>query len=276
VELEKGYYDDFGLDLGWTASATANSGFWVREKPNGTSIQGQPSNPGSDSNLDVNNECYVTGNNPSTQASTDDVDGGEVTLLSPLIDLTGYDDAILSFDYWFFNGGGSGSPNDRFEVRLINDGVSSLIFKKDTSASTWRSSGDLHLKNFISGLNNNKLQIQFWTADLNPGHLVEAGVDIFELTPIKSPSGVQQINEQATIKASPNPSASAFVLDYQWPASGRLNLEVRNMLGQLIETQTLAPDSGNVICGDTWPKGIYFARLQNTSQGSLPLRLVKQ
>ncbi len=276
VELEKGYYDDFGLDLGWTTSSTANSGFWVREKPNGTLTQGQQVNPGDDSNFDINTECYVTGNNPSTQASTDDVDGGEVTLLSPIIDLTGYDDAILSFDYWFFNGGGSGSPNDRFEVRLINDGVSTVIFKKDTSASAWRSSGDLHLKNFITGLNNNKLQIQFWTADLNPGHLVEAGADIFKLTPIKSPSGVQRINKEALLSVSPNPSASSFVMDYNWPVAGPLYLEVSNALGQIIEKQTLAPGSGNIVCGESWPKGIYFARLRHASQGSLPLRLVKQ
>src|SRR5690606_12048047 len=109
--------------------------------------------------------------------STDDVDGGNVTLTSPILKLAGVQDAVLSFWYWFFNDGGNGSPNDKFEVRATNGNQTVTLFTEITSASQWRFSEEIYLKNFLT-LNDN-VRIQFITGDQQPGHLVETGVDGF-------------------------------------------------------------------------------------------------
>jgi len=84
IELNKGYADNFELDLGWTTSedSLTSAGFWERGQPVGTDFNGQFSNPGMDSPNDKGNFCFVTGNKGGA-AGDDDVDGGFVYLKSP-------------------------------------------------------------------------------------------------------------------------------------------------------------------------------------------------
>src|SRR6218665_219169 len=111
--LEKGYYDDFTFNFGWTASGSASTGAWVRGVPVGTTNGIVPSNPGADVTTDCGNMAYVTGNGGGS-ASTDDVDNGSSILISPVFDLTTYTNPFVDFSRWFYNGGGTGTPNDSF------------------------------------------------------------------------------------------------------------------------------------------------------------------
>ena len=273
IYLEEGYEDDFGLDLGWSTEANATSGAWERGEPVGTQLNNATSNPDVDIDTDANDECYVTGNGGG-QAGNDDVDNGSVTLTSPVMKLAGNDDAILSFWYWFFNGGGQGNPNDKFEVRAINGTQNVLLFGDNVPASDWNFSGDIHLKDYIT-LNDN-VRIQFTTGDDAPSHLVEAAVDGFKVVPVKSSGTKPDIDARAFLQATPNPSSAEFALRYEWPLAGDLTLEVRNALGQVVHYQALGAATGAVSCGNTWPKGVYFATLRSTGKQSETLRLVKQ
>ncbi|MBV6441686.1 MAG: hypothetical protein EPGJADBJ_03372 [Saprospiraceae bacterium] len=273
IYLEKGYYDDFAVDLGWTQQSTASSGAWERGEPIGTDYQNEYANPEFDIDSDDNDECYVTGNGGG-DVSTDDVDGGTVTLTSPILKLAGAEDAVLSFWYWFFNDGGNGSPNDKFEVRATNGNQTVTLFTETASASEWRFSEEFYLKNFLT-LNDN-VRIQFITGDQQPGHLVEAGVDAFkvEISDVLGlPSG---IDATAFLRATPNPSASDFALRYDWPNAQQLTLEVRNALGQLVYAQQLSANNGAAVCGNNWPTGVYIATLRSHDRHSAPLRLIKQ
>ena len=274
IYLEKGYYDDFAVDLGWTTQNAAASGAWVRGEPVGTDFQNDFANPEFDVDSDSNEDCYVTGNGGG-QSGSDDVDDGAVTLFSPAMKLAGNPDAILSFYYWFFNDGGQGgSPNDELEVLVSNGSQTVSIFTETTTASEWRFSGEIHLKDYIA-LNDN-VQVRFIASDNAPGHLVEAAVDAFKVVPIEA-SGVQpDIDVAALVQATPNPSASDFTLRYDWPKAQNLTLEVRNTLGQTVHTQQLGASAGTAVCGNNWPKGIYFATLHNSEKQSVPVRLVKQ
>jgi choice-of-anchor B domain-containing protein len=272
IFLEKGYYDAFGVDLGWTTQATATAGLWVRGEPVGTTNQGSSVNPDLDSDLDDDDQCYVTGNSGG-QAGNDDVDGGSVTLTCPSMQLAVYDDAVLSFWYWFFNGGGNGTPNDHFEVRITNGNQTVTVFTQNVSESDWRFSGDIHLKDYIALTDN--VQVQFITADDSPGHLVEAAVDIFKVIPDDASSTSPDLDASAFLQAAPNPSATSFVLNYDWPAAQNPMLEVRNALGQSVFTQQSGSNAGTVICGENWPKGVYVATLRSSDKQSLPVRLVK-
>lgn len=271
VPLTPGYYDDFGLDLGWQNSYVSLTGHWVLCEPTLTQYNNADSNPGSDAAADNNNQCYVTGNGGG-QPGDDDVDGGSVTLTSPPIDLQGYPGAKLSFYYWFFNDGGSGSPNDSLVVNLVNGNQHTRIFSQNVSASEWRFSGEISLENF--GPLSNDMHIEFIAADNNPGHLVEAGVDIFKVVP--ETVGTTAPDASARIQVSPNPSSRNFTLRYNWENGGDSPvLEVRNVLGQLVLSEQLSGKNAAVSFGSSFKPGVYFAVLRNGSQATVPVKIVR-
>lgn len=277
IYLEPGYYDDFSVNLGWATQATASAGLWELGEPDGTTSQGNYANPEFDVPTDEGDECYVTGNGGG-QAGSDDVDGGSVTLSCPPMQLAAYDDAVLSFWYWFFNAGGNGNPppapNDHFEVRVTNGNQTVTIFTQNTSASEWLFSGDIHLKDIITLTDD--VRVQFITADDQPGHFVEAAVDVFKVVPVTTSGTKPGVDISAFLKATPNPSATSFLLNYDWPTAQNLMLEVHNALGQMVFSQQLGANTGTTICGDDWSKGVYIATLRSQEKQSAPLRLVKQ
>ncbi|MBK8557950.1 MAG: choice-of-anchor B family protein [Lewinellaceae bacterium] len=275
VSLDRGYYDDFALNYTWTTSSTAPTGAWVRDIPIGTTQQGQLVNPGSDVDFDGNELCYVTGNGGGN-AGTDDVDNGVVTLTSPKMELAAFNDGILSFWYWFVNTSGSGTPNDTLTVFASNGQQTVKVFSQTVSASQWRYSGDISLKDFLPLTNN--MTVRFVTGDLPAsGHLVEAGVDAFKVIPTGSASGTQTaVLTDANLKISPNPSAADFRLRYEWPSNETISLEVMNTLGQLVYTQQLNGKAGNANIPNLQQKGLYYVRLRGQSGISQPVTIVQQ
>ncbi len=275
VSLTRGYYDDFQIDLGWEASSTATSGDWEIGDPIGTygnnNIQVNPEN---DAIQDNNDQCYVTGNGGGSQGG-DDVDGGTVTLTCPAMDLAGYNSAVLSFYYWFYNGGGAGTaPNDNFKVNLLIDGQAVPILTETVSASQWRFSGDIPLP--AAALASNNVRVEFIATDNDPGHLVEAAVDIFKVV-LGSNVGTFSPDQTASISAAPNPSHSNFLIRYDWENAASLPIfEVRNMLGQVVFAQNMDAKSGVVFCGNNWAPGVYFATLRSGGTQAVPVKLVKQ
>ncbi len=271
IKLTKGYYDDFNLDYGWSVDGTSPTGIWERGEPIGTSNGGSLSNPEFDVASDAGDQCYVTGNGGG-QAGSDDVDGGNSRLISPPMNLTGLQDAILTFDYWFFNGGGSGTPNDEFEVVLTAPGFSGPIFVENVPQSNWRSSGEIHLKDYLTTFTDN-VRVEFIATDNDPGHLVEAGIDVFSVIP--ATVGVNTIDDRANLSVSPNPSREAFVVRYNWPGQETVTLEVRNTLGQITEQRVINGETGVVTVGNNWLSGVYTATLVGKNGQSKSLKLVK-
>ena len=96
--------DDFESDLGWTADpGTATDGFWVREDPNGKQdSQSRPTNPEDDTS-DPGTTCWVTGNASGGNADGDDVDGGQVVLLSPPFGENHVLSLGMTYDRWFYD-----------------------------------------------------------------------------------------------------------------------------------------------------------------------------
>lgn len=273
VSLTPGYYDDFQLDLGWTNSITASSGAWVRDVPVETNLNGANANPGADSPNDDNNLCYMTGNGGGG-AGDDDVDNGDVTLTSPVMKLAAYEDAIVSFDYWFVNGGGSGNPNDKLEIKAISNGQTVTIFTESASSSQWHSVNNLHLKDFITMSDN--VQLQVYASDEAPGHVLEAAVDVVKVIPVTVTATRPELDATANLSVVPNPTNADFSLRYTWAAVSDMTLEVRNLLGQVVYTQALSSNTGVVRFGQNWPTGVYVATLRSDNRQTTPLKMVKQ
>ncbi len=270
LELEPAYYDDFELDLGWTTAATATSGFWERGVPVATTFQNNLSNPGADVDFDNGGECYVTGNGGGS-AGNDDVDNGSVTLISPPMRLAAYSDAVLTYHFWFFNRGGNTPPNDRFEVHLSN-GTETVLLRTDTaSMSAWRPSGPIHLSHFLPLTDS--VRVLFIAYDDNPGHLVEAAVDVFEVIPgaVSTSEGAQWLEWQI----APNPSASFFWLRYRSPKVPLATAEVFDAFGRRLETHPLNADSGELLFGHAWPAGAYTLCIRAADGRQAAFRVVK-
>ncbi len=275
ISLTPAYYDDFQIDLGWETASTASSGDWELGEPVGTyNNNNLMINPEFDASQDNNGQCYVTGNSGGNQSS-DDIDGGSVTLTSPAMQLAGYNSAVLSFYYWFYNGGGQGTtPNDNLQVNVLIDGQPVPIFTESVSANQWRYSGDIQLP--AAALASNDVRVQFVASDFDPGHLVEAAVDIFNVA-LGGSVGTLSPDHTAAISAAPNPSNASFQIRYEWENGATLPvLEVRNLVGQLVFAQKLGAKTGIVPCGDNWAPGLYFATLRSGGTQAVPVKLVKQ
>jgi len=177
-QLTDGYYDDFTFDLGWTVSGNPSSGDWEKGVPNGTTYNGNSSNPGIDSQTDCSDEAYVTGNGGGS-AGSDDIDGGQTVLTSPMFDLSNYGDPYIHFERWFFNDGGFGSPNDSLVVELLNGSSVAVIdfaVENDPNAGSWVPKG-IQVSSFMTPTTT--MQVRVRAMDDNPGHISEGGFDKF-------------------------------------------------------------------------------------------------
>ena len=138
IELDSVIYADFTFDYGWTVTGTAATGSWEKGEPVGTTYGGGDANPDFDVTTDCFEEAYITGNGGGS-VGNDDVDDGNTILTSPVFDLSSYAKPYINYYRWFFNDGGSGTPNDVLEVRLDN-GSTVVVIETVTEASPGNSS----------------------------------------------------------------------------------------------------------------------------------------
>lgn len=274
IALSLGYKDDFVVDQGWTGSGDASTGLWEREVPVGTVYQNDACNPGNDIPGDLGNTCYMTGNG-SEDASTQDVDDGNAVLTSPVMDLSGYINPILSYYTWFFNDGGSGNPNDHFAIKISNGNTTVTLEDIFASAGNWRPESVFHLADFIPLTNNMRLICE--TGDNSPGHLVEAALDAFLVVEGDTTSVGTATIQDHQIRLSPNPFTSSVTLQYDLKqVSGQVTCFVTDALGRLLETRLLAGTSGAVELGNDLGSGVYFIRLVSGDEAIYSGEVVKQ
>jgi choice-of-anchor B domain-containing protein len=275
VALKKGYRDDFisGLPFNWQKSGTATAGEWVLGNPKATFYNNSPATPSADDATDLGNECYLTGNLEG-QPGSSDVDNGYVLLTSPAMDFTTFKNPIIKFDRWFFNGGGGGNPppaiNDSMKVIVSNGTMNKIIYiAQGINMNKWAKMS-IALNNIIPLTNN--MTISFRVADADPGHLVKAAIDLFEVE--EGTVGVQSwIDENLKLNAMPNPSQHGFSITYDIPTLGEFLLT--NSQGQILLKMPLSANTGNFNIGESLPNGVYFVQIQSGSSLSKPLRLIK-
>lgn len=284
LQLEPGYQDGFILDQGWTTdNGSATAGHWVREKPFGTQAGGgTPSNPGADAEGDLGDIAYVTGNSTDAGVGTDDIDGGVVTLTSPVIDFAILPDSNIriKYDYWFFNGGGDGNPLDRMVVQIDNGvdvfDVKTYSVGNDAVMSAWVSDSIDLLNTGITVTENMRLVISI--GDTGEGHLVEGGLDKFEITSLAVSNTENVALAGLTVDVFPNPTADLFTVNYQLPSTaGKASIEVVDLQGRQIANHALSNGrQGRITLGQQLPAGSYFLRLHADGEVAYTTKVVKQ
>ncbi len=211
IVMRTGYEDDFELDLGWTEKFTAAVGKFERAIPEATFLNGEMSNPGSSSPLSTGPYCYVTGPNAGNEVGNFDVDDGYTEIKSPTMFLDDYENPYIQFDYWFYNSGGAGNPNDEFKVILYNGEDYRELFLTQESESEWKTFEAAPLGDFIDYVGK-PIEIIFYTIDRDPGHIVEAAVDRFIMSDRPTVSTVESLNSQ-DYQIYPNPTNGSFTLE---------------------------------------------------------------
>lgn len=273
IELEAGFEDNFYRDLGWTTNSTARLGDWVRAEPIGTDFEGIPSNPDTDIAGDFGSSCYVTGNGIGGPGLFD-VDDGVVTLSSPLMDLTAYENPEMRFSYWFYNGAGEGTPDDQLLIS-INNGLTSVDLAVITeNTNRWEESAFL-LSDFIELTATMQLTVE--TSDLGNPHLVEAGFDGFSVVDLVATSSLDLLNQNIDLNIYPNPSRDQFNVQFKMPATfGPVQLNVYSQYGQQLSSRLINQRQGLITLGAELPAGIYLLQFLDEKGSQITRKLIKQ
>jgi hypothetical protein len=173
-------FDDFETDQGWNVGAAgddASTGVWELGNPLGTGAQPENdvTSPGTD--------CWFTGQgSPGGGLGENDVDGGQTTLTSTVIDMSGGDGRI---GYWrWYNNDAGATPNaDIFVIDITNDGSSWVNVETIGPAGAGTSGGWIYheflVSDFVSP--NSTVQVRFIASDEGSGSIVEAAIDEFKV-----------------------------------------------------------------------------------------------
>ncbi|MEL6673156.1 MAG: choice-of-anchor B family protein [Bacteroidota bacterium] len=265
VILEKGFYDDFSLDLGWQSLGTAVRGQWERGEPFGTyrfDTDFSIYNPEFDLPFDIGNEAYVTGNAPDSLPFGDDVDRGTAILVSPPMDLSGYNEPVIQFYWWFLNWSirwnDDKKGNDFLSVSLT-DGLDTFELRRFTGPfdTLWNHEDQFYFLKYFD-LQARPLQLIFYTQDLEEDNAdaVEAAIDGF------------QVIESPLTRLDPDiPQADFFVdrntnrLFYQLPPGsppGSWKVKLLSLTGQDIWQGRMEQASGQMPLPSGLPASIYL------------------
>ncbi len=273
VEFSAGYQDDFFADLGWTTSATATTGAFVREEPIGTSNGGSLANPENDLPNDLGDLCYISGNS-SGSASSNDIDGGEIQLFSPLMNLTTLQNPAVSFHFWFFNAGGQGTPNDKIEAWISNGITEALLFTSNLSQNGWQFSDSIAVKSLLAP--TDIMSVRFRSGDDAPGHLVEAGIDGFWVGEKETVGTGDVFSEKTILSIAPNPFMDEAKINLSLPENAKLiTLRVFDLTGRAIEQREVSPAEKAVFVGKNWEKGVYFIQTEIDGALGVQVKLVR-
>ena len=260
ILLEPGYQDDFLFDLGWQTEAetSVRGGFWEWSIPKGTFDSGRPSNPGKDLPDDFGEKCYMTGNGGGG-ANRDDVDRGTVTLTSPPMDLTIYDEPILTYFLWFYNSITAG--DDSLKVYLSNGVEKVLIEQLTEPQSEWRFQSRIQVRNFLAP--STEMYLILETADQRSNDdVVEAAIDGFhvfeleEVTDIETPTP----SFPGSINLYPNPGNGPVFLEFEIDTPvEKLELELYDLTGQrLIQWEHTPVNSGRITLNQLPQNGLFL------------------
>lgn len=176
--------DDFETDLGWTvgdAGDDATTGIWERGDPDATWWGEQEVQPGDDHTESPGTRCYVTQAAGGASRGTYDVDGGKTTLLSPTIDLSDKDSALLTYYRWYTTNTGSNPNDDEFEVDVSNDAGSTWydLETKNCDDRAWRRM-EFYLEDYVTL--TSQMKVRFIAQDNGVGgSIVEAALDDFTI-----------------------------------------------------------------------------------------------
>lgn len=176
--------DSFEANSGWAhdvATSTAGTGAWVRGDPVATNFQ-----PGGDASPSGSN-CWYTATNASGTDDSNDVDGGQVVLLSPVMNLSGLPNARVTYWRWFGQRDLGDDPGDFYAFEVSNNGGSSWSVLENlgdnVNAAIWTKK-EFTLNTMIPLTSTMRFRVRVADAVRagDTGDIIEAAIDDFSIT----------------------------------------------------------------------------------------------
>ncbi len=280
------FTDDMEGDKGWTVGGpndTATTGIWERCDPNATYNGTTMVQPEDDSTPTPGVACYVTGQSAVGAAQGDnDVDGGQTTLTSPLLDLTSSGSVTLRYRRWFTNDTGNNPGQDVWLVQASDDDGASWSTIESTTVTdrSWRLM-EFRLSDYITMTST--VRVRFIASDDAAGSIVEAGVDDVEILLIGVTDAPEETGRPAIFglqQNRPNPfTADGTTIGFSLGSPGAVRLAVFDVQGRMVRrllNAVLPAGSQSVLWdgrddrGNHLPSGIYLCRLE--AQGRAEVR----
>lgn len=254
--LQKGYYDDFDTDLGWTIEGNASRGMFERAMPipiyfNGIGGNQETTTPELDA-TDNSRYCFITENGETDQIGENDVDDGYTSIFSPWFV---YDQnavkQVVELSYWFRNFAGDGRPNDSLNIFLVNNDLERISLDIITDNTDGWESKSYNLTDIE--LVQDSFRLLIVVRDGEPGHVLEVGIDAFRL----SDTVINHVNELGvSFELYPNPTNNIIYI------KGLKNYEstyiVYDVQGRVVKKGTF---QSNLINMKALDKGLYFLRI---------------
>ena len=263
-------YSDFGnwdMDL---PTDNATTGIWAAEIPVGS--MGDVNDPSTvvaplqDHTQGFFGFAFITGlsGELGDGIGANDVDGGHTTLVSPVIDLTPYENPVMTYWRWYANAPATGAnpASDWWQVEITNDGGNTWQYLENTLQQdiSWRRKA-FRVADVIEP--TDAFQMRFIASDsttlgeyLDGGSLVEAALDDIILYDLGSGDDVEETVDVASVNVLPNPASHEATLVGWMPGS---SIRVHDLQGREVALSR-ANGSGQVrLDVSTWPLGVYSA-----------------
>ncbi len=268
---------------GWTTELSAAAdpaGGWVRVDPVGTVAQPEHDHSAQGAT------CWVTGQHTAGQpADADDVDGGWVTLTSPVFDMSGASAVTLRYWKWFSNNMGAGGSVDFWKAQASNTGGLTWYNLEQSSAPTnaWVPITVNLLAMFPVP---DQMAFRWQVFDLTPDHLVEGGLDDLTLLAVWETTGVGE-GLEVTLPVQleqnvPNPFNPVTEIRFGLAVAGWARLDVLDAQGRRLRGlaageyaagQHRLQWDGRDDEGRPVASGVYFYRLE-TAAGTQAKRML--
>lgn len=245
---------DFSFFPGqWTVglpSDNAQTGNWEENYPVGSRTdQGELVAP-DHQHTDNGALCFITEQaaSPTGGMGAQDVDDGTTTLITPILDLSGYENPTFTYYRWYTNSpaGGANPGADYWQAYITDDGTNWLpIEETKISDASWRRFA-IRVKDYISNPTST-MQLKFNVSDsirlgqnLDGGSLVEAAIDDVVLWENASLDAIDELaSNYIDISMFPNPVNDELRISYDLLRSAEVRIEVFNTAGKLVHQNDL-------------------------------------
>ena len=261
LTVPAGYYDDFALDLGWTVNSTAVEGQWERAEPIGQEVQGFQLQTEEDVPGDCADQCFLTGN--GADLGLNDVQNGETVLVSPVFDATIYTNALVAWQYWYFDGALGGAVDDSLTFFLRTAGVDHFVssIHPNAAMSLWTADSVV-----IADIVPPAADMQWVVRAHKPfdigNHILECAFDAFEVREDIA-DAVLENHAPPSLWLWPNPTDGQVTI--RTDATGPWSLSVCDVQGRVVYLTSAA---GATSVELHLAPGVYQVRLaeRNTAQ----------
>ena len=260
--------EDFDFNIGfWDVSHpsdNATTGLWEIGVPEGTYYDNTVPVQTSYQHTLGGAYCAFTGNDfTGGSIGANDIDGGHTTLISPIYDLTDYDNPTFTYYRWYTNSPPTGAnPGaDWWQVLVTDDGSNWVYVENNMSSdNSWRKFA-FRVKDYVNITDD--FRIKFIASDstrlgqyLDGGSLVEAAIDDVYLYDqvVNSTDICETPNNKIYIYPNPTEGSFYVVTDLE------VKINLINLLGETILERRLT-NSNNKIDISDHPKGVYYLEI---------------